>query len=95
MLQRDFKEIKAQLGTGEIALNESPFVEALKCASNCLVVRNWKSDVYERIGCICEIMRTKQFEHISHKTMDNFADRFTSFIDANLFDPNNKKKIMT
>merc|ERR1740136_215901 len=56
LLQGNPEEIKSQLGTGEGALDQSPFVRALKGASNYLVVRNCNTDSCARIWCILEFV---------------------------------------
>jgi len=98
LLQGNFEEIKDQLGTGETALRDSPFVRALKGAPNYLVVRNSRTDLCERIWCICEFVYAKKFKLIPGKTLvtgpDTFSNRNTSCVEAKSFDPSDKEKIL-
>merc|ERR1740124_1909538 len=91
LLQGNFEEIKSQLGTGRGALDQSPFVKALKGASNYLVVRNCTTDLCARIWCILEFVYAKEFELIPDKTIvtgpDTFADTNISCYDAESYDP--------
>jgi len=99
LLQGTYEEIQAQLGTGDTPLDQSPFVRALRGATNYLVVRNRKTDLCERIWCICEFVYAKEFELIPDKTIvtgpDTFADRNTSCDNAQSYDPNDKEKILS
>merc|ERR1740124_1375768 len=98
LLQGNFEEIKAQLGTGDTALDESPFVRALKGADNYLVVRNSNTDLCGRIWCICEFIYAQKYGLIPGRTLvtgpDTFADKNTSCIDAQSYDPSDKEKIL-
>lgn len=98
LMQGNAEEIQAQLGAGETALSESPFVKALKGADNYLVVRNCKTDLCQRIWCVLEIMYAKEFGLIPHRTMvtgpDTFAYGNTSCEDADSYHPEDKKKIL-
>merc|ERR1740124_1250377 len=98
LLQGNFEEIKSQLGTGQGALDQSPFVRALKGASNYLVVWNCNTDLCARIWCILEFVYAKEFELIPDKTIvtgpDTFADTNISCCDAKSFDPRDAEKIL-
>merc|ERR1740136_128015 len=98
LLQGDFEEIKSQLGAGNGALDQSPFVRALKGASNYLVVRNCTTNLCARIWCILEFVYAKEFELIPDRTIvtgpDTFADTNISCCDAKSFDPIDKEKIL-
>merc|ERR1740136_590675 len=98
LLQGNFEEIKSQLGAGQGALDRSPFVRALKGASNYLVVRNCTTDLCARIWCILEFVYAKEYELIPDKTIvtgpDTFADTNISCSDAKSFDPSDKEKIL-
>lgn len=48
--------ITAQVGNNDTPLEDAPFVQALKCASTFLVVRNRNMDLYDRAWCICELI---------------------------------------
>merc|ERR1740136_337804 len=56
LLQGNSEEIKSQLGADQGPLDQSPFVRALKGASNYLVVRNCNTDLCARIWCILEFV---------------------------------------
>merc|ERR1740124_1217307 len=98
LLQGNFEEIKSQLGAGQGALDQSPFVRALQGASNYLVVRNCTTDLCARIWCILEFVYAKEFKLIPDKTIvtgpDTFADTNISCSDAKSFDPSDKEKIL-
>merc|ERR1740136_538313 len=98
LLQGNFENIKSQLGAGQGTLDQSPFVRALKEASNYLVVRNCTTDLCARIWCILEFVYAKEFELIPDKTIvtgpDTFADTNISCCDAKSFDPSDKEKIL-
>merc|ERR1740136_133491 len=98
LLQGNSEEIKSQLGADQGALDKSPFVRALKGASNYLVVRNCNTDLCARIWCILEFVYAKEFELIPDKTIvtgpDTFADTNISCYDAESFDPSDKEKIL-
>ena len=47
--------IERQIGPRGAPLEESPFVRALKQASEILVVRNRVRDLYTRLWCVCEV----------------------------------------
>merc|ERR1740136_265876 len=98
LLQGNPEEIKIQLGMGQGALDQSPFVRALKGASNYLVVRNCNTDLCARIWCILEFVYAKEFELIPDKTIvtgpDTFANTNISCSDAESFDPSDKEKIL-
>merc|ERR1712194_648176 len=78
--------------------DKSPFVRALRGATNYLVVRNCKTDLCARIWCICEFLYAKEFKLIPDKTIvtgpDTFANEIISCNDAESFDPSDKEKIL-
>ena len=98
LLQGNQKEIKAQLGLGNIPLHQSPFVRALKTANNYLVVRNRNTDLCERIWVICEFMYARKFNFIPDKTIiagpNCFEHTKISCLDAKSFDKEDKAKIL-
>jgi len=98
LMQGNFEEIKAQLGPSDTSLDQSPFVKALKSATTYLVVRNCKTDLFDRIWCICEFMYARQFDFIPHYTIvagpNTFAGTNNSCVDARSTDPDDKAKIL-
>ena len=50
LIQGDHQTLESQLDS---PLIDSPFVQALKCASLFVVVRNSKTDLYNRAWCVC------------------------------------------
>merc|ERR1740136_264081 len=98
LLQGNFDKIKSQLGTGQGALDQSPFVRGLRGASNYLVVRNCTTDLCARIWCILEFVYANEFKLIPDRTIvtgpDTFADTNISCCDAEAFDPSDKEKIL-
>jgi len=96
--QGNTEEIKTQLGTGEMKLDQSPFVRALQASNDYLIVRNSNKDLCSRMWCICEFYYANQLELIPDKTHitgpDTFADSKTSCEEAESFDPNDREKIM-
>jgi len=80
-------------------LDQSPFVRALKGASNYLIVRNCTTDLCAKIWIILEFVYAKEFGLIPFKTIvtgpDTFADDAnTSCVDATSFNPSDKEKIL-
>ena len=95
LLQGSNDDIEAQL---EMPLAESPFVRALIRADSFLVVRNFRTDLYSRIWCICEIMFAKKYNVIPNKTQitspDGFSTTNVSCLDAKSFCPDDRDKIL-
>jgi len=98
LLQGNAEDIATQLGTDDTALDQSPFVQALKGADSYLIVRNSKKDLCARIWCICEFTFAKKYGFIPSKTLvagpSTFADVTTSVYHAESFDPKDKDKIL-
>merc|ERR1711935_71337 len=98
LMQGNPEDIATQLGTDETALDQSPFVRALKEADTYLIVRNRKRDLCSRIWCIAEFMFAKKHGFIPNKTLvtgpDTFAGVTTTCLDAGSFDPDDKAKIL-
>jgi len=96
-MQGTDEEIKTQLGVEEKYFDKSPFVVALESATPYLVVRNRNTDLYSRIWCICEVIFTRKFDFIPHKTIisgsNSFSENFTSCIDAESYSEIDKVKI--
>lgn len=95
LVQGNTNNIENQLN---MALDQSPFVRALKSADNFLIVRNSTTDLYSRIWCICEIMYARKYDFIPKKTQiagpDCFTDEAISCLDAKSFSPEDKEKIL-
>jgi len=91
-------DIETQLGTGETALDQSPFVRALKGAESYLIVRNSKKDLCARIWCVAEFVFAKEYGFIPDKTHisgpDTFANSTSSVYDADAWDEKDKDKIL-
>jgi len=75
LLQGSEDVIKEQL---EMPLAQSPFVRALRSADIFLIVRNSRTDVFNRIWCICEVMYAKKLNFIPDKTRLCGPDAFST-----------------
>jgi len=96
LLQGSEDVIKAQL---KMPLALSPFVRALESADIFLIVRNSRTDVFNRIWCICEVMYAKKLNFIPEKTQVTGPDAFyntdvVSCMDAQSSCKDDKDKII-
>jgi len=94
LLQGSEDAIKAQLA---MPLALSPFVRALKSADIFLIVRNSRTDLFNRIWCICEVMYAKELNFIPDRTRvcgpDAFSKKIGSCLDAESYCAEDKIKI--
>lgn len=99
LMQDDNRKIKLQVGCQDTSLEDSPFVQALKCASTFVVVRNSHTDLYSRIWCVCELIFAMKLGLVPSKTLvtgpDSFSNSKISCLDAKSFDPYDKARIQT
>ena len=90
--------MKAQIGTEDPCLENSPFVAALKAAKKFVVVRNRKSDLYSRIWCVCELIFANKLGFVPDSTFvtgpDCFSSLHTSCMDARATNIEDKAKIL-
>ena len=98
LIQGDHQLIEQQVGGKDSSLDASPFVNALEHASQFVVVRNSKTDLYSRIWCVCELIFAKAFGLVPHKTHvtgpDQFSQLKTSCLDAQSTEPKDKYRIL-
>lgn len=90
--------IKAQIGTDDRGIESSPFVLALKAAKKFVVVRNYTTDLYSRIWCVCELIYAKKLGFVPNSTFVTGPDRFsklhTSCFDAQATNTDDRAKIL-
>lgn len=90
--------IAQQIGSSDMPLEDSPFVQALRAAHMYCVVRNSNNDVYGRIWCVCELIYAKHFGLVPGKTQvagpNVFAHKQSSVLDAQATNLKDRDRIL-